>query len=282
MGEFRKMRDRQKRRDDRSPRPPRPPRSRDAERSPERRSHDVIYGIQPVTEALRSERRLVERVMIAEGSQDKRFDRIVALCRDAGVPWDRVPRERFARNLPAEANHQGVAAIAAASTYVEVDEILDASELPLILVADGIEDPRNLGAMLRSAECAGVDGVIIPERRAVGLNETVARSSAGAIEHIRVAKTGNLNRLIDDMKRRNIWVVGTSMDATSDHTEWDWRQPSALIVGSEGTGLHRLVAENCDTLVKIPMYGKIDSLNVSVATGVILFEARRQRKTIAG
>lgn len=218
--------------------------------------------------------------MIAEGSQDKRFDRIIALCRESGVPWERVPRDRFARNLPPEANHQGAAAVVSAAGYVEIDEILDASELPLVLVADGIEDPRNLGAMLRSAECAGVDGVIIPERRAVGLNETVARSSAGAIEHIRVAKAGNLNRLIDDLKSRNIWVVGTSMDAAIDHTEWDWRQPSALVVGSEGTGLHRLVAENCDVLVKIPMYGKIDSLNVSVATGVILFEARRQRKSV--
>ena len=130
---------------------------------------------------------------------------------------------------------------------------------------------------MRSVEAAGADGVIIPERRAVGLTETVAKSSAGAVEHVKVAKVTNLNRLIEDLKARNIWVVGASGDATTNHTDWDWRQPSALVLGGEGSGLHRLVAENCDVLVKIPMYGKIDSLNVSVAAGVILFEARRQR-----
>ena len=124
---------------------------------------------------------------------------------------------------------------------------------------------------------AGADGVVIPERRAVGLTDTVAKSSAGAIEYVKVAKTANLNRFIEDLKERNIWVVGTSGNARMDYTEWDWTRPSALVLGAEGTGLHRLVAENCDILVKIPMYGKIDSLNVSVAAGVILFEARRQR-----
>ena len=148
---------------------------------------------------------------------------------------------------------------------------------PLLLILDGVEDPRNLGAILRTAEGAGVDGVIIPERRAVGLNDTVAKSSAGAIEYVKVAKAGNLNRLIEDLKARDIWVVGTSMDSTMSYDEWDWTRPSALVLGGEGSGLHRLVAENCDVLVKIPMYGRIDSLNVSVAAGVILFEARRQR-----
>ena len=127
------------------------------------------------------------------------------------------------------------------------------------------------------AECAGADGVIIPERRAVGLTDTVAKSSAGAVEHVKVAKATNLNRVIDDLKARNIWVVGTSGDAETSYDAWDWRQPSAIVLGAEGSGLHRLVAENCDVLVKIPMYGKIGSLNVSVAAGIILFEARRQR-----
>jgi len=131
--------------------------------------------------------------------------------------------------------------------------------------------------VLRTVECAGADGVIIPERRAVGLTDTVAKSSAGAVEHVKVAKATNLNRLIEDLKARNIWVVGTSGDAKMNYDEWDWRQPSAIVLGAEGSGLHRLVAENCDVLVKIPMYGKIESLNVSVAAGIILFEARRQR-----
>jgi 23S rRNA (guanosine2251-2'-O)-methyltransferase len=146
-----------------------------------------------------------------------------------------------------------------------------------LLILDGVEDPRNLGAVLRSAECSGVDGVFIPERRAVGLNDTVAKSSAGAIEYVKVAKVANLNRLIEKLKERNIWVVGTSGDAETSYTDWDWTRPSAIVLGAEGSGLHRLVAENCDTLVKIPMYGKIDSLNVSVAAGVIMFEVRRQR-----
>ena len=148
----------------------------------------------------------------------------------------------------------------------------------MLVLLDGVEDPRNLGAILRTVECAGADGVFLPERRAVGLNETVAKSSAGAIEHVRVAKVTNLNRLIDDLKSQSIWVVGTSGDADMNYSDWDWTQPSALVLGSEGSGLHRLVAENCDALVKIPMYGRIESLNVSVAAGVVLFEARRQRE----
>jgi 23S rRNA (guanosine2251-2'-O)-methyltransferase len=175
-------------------------------------------------------------------------------------------------------NHQGVVAFIAAADYVDADEILDElDQNALVLVLDGVEDPRNLGAILRTAECAGVGGVFIPERRAVGLTETVTKAAAGATEHIKVAKVPNLNLLIKDLKARNIWVVGTSMDAEMDHTEWDWRRNSALVLGGEGRGLHRLVAENCDILVKIPMYGKIESLNVSAAASVILFEAKRQR-----
>ena len=169
-------------------------------------------------------------------------------------------------------------AFTAASGYVETDDILEnAGETPLILLLDGVEDPRNFGAIIRVAECAAVDGIIIPERRAVGLTDTVAKSSAGAVEYVKVAKTVNLNRFIEKLKEQNIWVVGTSMDAEMEYSDWDWTRPSALVLGGEGSGLHRLVAENCDVLVKIPMYGKIDSLNVSVAAGVILFEARRQR-----
>jgi 23S rRNA (guanosine2251-2'-O)-methyltransferase len=135
-----------------------------------------------------------------------------------------------------------------------------------------------LGAILRVAECAGADGTFIPEHRAAGLTETVVKTSAGATEYTPVAKVKNLNRLIEELKKHNIWVVGTSGEAGTDYTDWDWNQPSALVLGSEGKGLHRLVAENCDALVKIPMQGKIESLNVSVAAGVILFEAVRQRK----
>ena len=238
----------------------------------------VIYGVLPVLEALRAERRRVERVLIADSSREHRLSEIIELCRSHGIVCTRVPANELNRHVDANVKHQGVVAIGSAASYVEVDDILDSASKPeLIVVLDGVGDPRNLGAILRVAEGAGADGVVIPERRAVGLTETVAKSSAGAIEFVKVAKVANLNRFIEELKSRSIWVVGTDADAGQDHTSWDWKQPSALVLGAEGSGLHRLVAENCDVLVKIPMYGKIDSLNVSVAAGVILFEARRQR-----
>jgi 23S rRNA (guanosine2251-2'-O)-methyltransferase len=240
----------------------------------------TTYGVLPVLEVLRANPRRVERIGIAEGAREKRLQDIFELARENGVRVDRLSREALERFVEPGVNHQGVIAFAAAADYVSVDAILDASgeSAPLIVVLDGVEDPRNLGAVLRSVECAGADGVMIPERRAAGLTDTVAKSAAGATEYVKVAKVTNLNRLIEDLKSRNIWVVGTSGDATTNYTDWDWNQPSALVLGAEGSGLHRLVAENCDVLVKIPMYGKIDSLNVSVAAGVILFEARRQRE----
>jgi 23S rRNA (guanosine2251-2'-O)-methyltransferase len=260
-------------------------RRRDAER-PETDcppSSQVIYGALPVLEALRAENRRIDKVWIADGSRENRLSEIIELCRSRSIAWNRVPRETFAKYLESGVNHQGVMAFAASAEYVDVDEILKSKETePLILLLDGVEDPRNLGAILRTAECAGTDGIIIPERRAVGLNDTVAKSSAGAIEFVKVAKVSNLNQIIKDLKNRNIWVVGTSGDATMDYTEWDWTRPTALVLGAEGSGLHRLVAENCDVLVKIPMYGKIDSLNVSVAAGVVLFEAKRQRNLTTG
>ncbi len=238
----------------------------------------TMFGVLPVLEALRASARRIDKIVVAEGAREKRLEEIFELARANGIRVDRVAREVLERTVDATANHQGVVAFAAAADYVAIDDLLEgvAAEA-LLVVLDGVEDPRNLGAVLRSAECAGADGVIIPDRRAVGLTETVAKSSAGAIEYVKVAKTTNLNRLIEDLKARNIWVVGTSSGAATAYTDWDWSQPSALVLGAEGSGLHRLVAENCDVLVKIPMYGKIDSLNVSVAAGVILFEARRQR-----
>ena len=239
---------------------------------------NIIFGVSPVLEALRANSRRVEKIVVATGSKEHRLRDIFALAKERHLLIDRLAREQLERITGREANHQGVAAYIAAADYVDADEILDSvGQETLLLVLDGVEDPRNLGAILRTAECAGVDGVFIPERRAVGLTETVAKAAAGATEHIKVAKVSNLNLLIKDLKARNVWVVGTSMDAAIDHTEWDWTRSSALVLGGEGSGLHRLVAENCDILVKIPMYGRIESLNVSVAAGVILFEARRQR-----
>jgi len=218
--------------------------------------------------------------MIAEGVREIRLKDVIELCRSRGIACNSVPRASIDRLFEMGVNHQGVAAFAAAAEYVDLSVLLDNAQDPaLILLLDGVEDPRNLGAILRVSECAAADGIVIPERRAVGLNDTVAKSSAGAIEYVPVAKVTNLNRCIEDLKERNIWVVGTSMDAAIDYTDWDWNRPTALVLGGEGGGLHRLVSENCDALVKIPMYGKIDSLNVSVAAGVILFEAKRQRNS---
>jgi 23S rRNA (guanosine2251-2'-O)-methyltransferase len=231
-----------------------------------------------VLELLRAESRRVDKILIAEGVREQRLAEISELARQKGIVINRIPRENLGKYFNAGVNHQGVAAITAAAAYVEVDTILDsAGDDALLLVLDGVEDPRNLGAIIRTAECAGVGGIFIPERRAVGLTDTAAKSSAGATEYVKVAKTPNLNRLIEELKRRNIWVVGTSSEAATEYTDWDWTRPTALVMGGEGSGLHRLVAENCDVLVKVPMYGKIESLNVSVAAGVILFEARRQR-----
>ncbi len=247
---------------------------------------NIIFGLLPVLEALRAENRRIEKIMIAEGGRETRIAEIMFLARNNGVSFQKVPRENLSKLVESGANHQGVLAFVASADYYPTDKLLDeiyrkieAGENPLIVILDGVEDPRNFGAILRTIECAGADGVFIPERRAVGLTETVAKSAAGATEYVKVAKVTNLNRLIDELKEHNIWVIGTSGDAVTNYTDWDYNVPCALILGGEGKGLHRLTAEKCDALIKISMRGKIESLNVSVACGVILFEAVRQRKT---
>lgn len=240
---------------------------------------DLLFGVLPVLEALRANSRRIDKVLVVEGAKEQRLNEIFDLARKGGILIDRVSRENLSRLVGGGANHQGVAAITASADYVSTEEIFDSIvSKALLVLLDGVEDPRNLGAILRTVECSGADGVFIPERRAVGLTDTVAKSSAGATEYVKVAKVTNLNRLIDELKERKIWVVGTSSEAEMTYDEWDWKQPSALVLGSEGSGLHRLVAENCDILVKIPMYGRIETLNVSVAAGVVLFEAKRQRE----
>jgi 23S rRNA (guanosine2251-2'-O)-methyltransferase len=237
-----------------------------------------IFGFLPVVERLRSRPKSVGKILAVDGATEHRLREVAAIARENRIPFDRVSRDVLDRMVGPDVNHQGIIATALPADYVDADELLDnITAESLFVILDGVEDPRNLGAILRSAECAGADGVFIPERRAVGLTDTVAKSSAGAVEHIKVARVANLNRLIEELKRRDIWVIGAGGSAGTSYTDWDWTRPSALVLGGEGSGLHRLVAENCDVLVKIPMYGKIESLNVSVAAGVILFEARRQR-----
>ena len=259
--------------------------SKTADQRPQNEApQNIIFGVLPVLEALRAANRRIEKIVVADGAQEKRLAEILFLARQHGVSFQKTPSENLLKYVENGANHQGVIAFVASADYYSTDKLLseiygkvEAGGKPLIVILDGIEDPRNLGAILRTIECAGADGVFIPERRAVGLTETVAKSSAGATEYVKVAKVTNLNRLIDELKEHNVWVVGTSGEAETDYTDWDWRVPCALILGGEGKGLHRLTAEKCDALVKIPMLGRIESLNVSVATGVILFEANRQR-----
>jgi 23S rRNA (guanosine2251-2'-O)-methyltransferase len=247
-------------------------------------SSDKIYGLIPVLEALRAGQRTIENITIAEGAKHERLRELLQLAKQARVPVHRVPRINLDKSLT-QINHQGVVAKTAAARYQDAEELLDlvaarvgSDAPPLILALDGVEDPRNLGAILRTSECAGVDGVFLPERRAVGLTGTVAKTAAGAVEYVPVARVINLVRLIDQLKERNIWVVGAAAEASTDYTEWDWTLPCAIFLGSEGSGLHRLVMERCDALVRIPVFGKLDSLNVSVAAGVLLYEVRRQRK----
>ena len=277
-----------------SPKPGRPSVVRGEDRPAESRNSDSkhagqagganqIYGLMPVLEALRAGNHRLEQITIAEGARHERLRELLDLAKHARVPVHRAPRFALDRSLPG-VTHQGVIARTAAATYSDADDLLDnlaarvgTTEPPLVLGLDAVEDPRNLGAILRTAECAGVNGVFIPERRAVGLTATVAKTAAGALEHISVARVTNLVQLIEQLKRRNIWVIGAAADGSSDYTQWDWTVPSALFLGGEGTGLHRLVRERCDALVRIPLLGRIESLNVSVAAGVILYEALRQR-----
>jgi 23S rRNA (guanosine2251-2'-O)-methyltransferase len=242
-----------------------------------------LYGLIPVLEALRAPSSRLEQITIADGARHERLRELLQLAKQARVPVHRVPRHALDRELPG-VTHQGVIARTAAATYRDPDELLDqlsarvgTDDPPLALGLDAVEDPRNLGAILRTAECAGVGAVFIPERRAVGLTATVAKAAAGALEHIPVARVTNLVQLIEQLKQRNIWVIGAAADGTSTYSEWDWTVPSALFLGGEETGLHRLVRERCDALVRIPLLGRIESLNVSVAAGVILYEALRQR-----
>jgi 23S rRNA (guanosine2251-2'-O)-methyltransferase len=247
------------------------------------RTDAQLYGVLPVLEALRAGSRRVERVTVAEGAHESRLHELFEAARAAGVPVRRAPRAELQR-IAAGANHQGVVASVAAAAYRDAEELIEqlaarvgTDAPPLAVVLDGVEDPRNLGAIIRTAECAGVDALFVPERRAVGLTETVAKSSAGALEYLPVARAQNIARLVEDFKERGIWTIGTDADANIVYTDWDWTQPCALLCGGEGAGLRRLVRERCDALVRIPLRGRIASLNVSVAAAVVLYEAVRQR-----
>jgi len=242
-----------------------------------------IYGLAPVLEALRARRRTIHKILVASGAHPSRLNELFETARRAGVAVEKRDR-RALDELTGAVNHQGVVALVAPlnqkRAYVEAEAILDSmGDPPLVVLLDGVEDPHNLGAILRTCECAGVDGVFIPEHRAAGLNETVAKTSAGAVEYVRVARVTNLVPLIDELKDRDLWVVGVEGGTENVYSEFDMKIPLAVVLGSEGKGIRRLVREKCDAVVSIPMRGRINSLNVSVAAGVVLFEAVRQRRS---
>jgi 23S rRNA (guanosine2251-2'-O)-methyltransferase len=230
---------------------------------------ETLYGVRPVIEALRSERREVFEVLDAVGNGE-----VAEAAAASGVSVKKVPRARI-EDLARGGAHQGVAARVGPYPYSDLDEILAAPD-PLILVLNGVTDPRNLGAALRAADGAGASGVVVPKDRAVGVTAAAVKASAGASEHVPVARETNLRRAIDRMKAAGVWVYAAEVGGTT-YTGLDLAGPVALVLGSEGRGVRRLVREGCDGAVSIPMLGAVGSLNVSVAAAVLLYEARRQR-----
>jgi 23S rRNA (guanosine2251-2'-O)-methyltransferase len=234
------------------------------------------YGIHAVLEELRAGGR-VERLSIQRDQHNPRIQEILGLARKAGIPVSFEERSWLDRK--AEGNrHQGVLCYVSEARTLEVEDMLEQASSPgLVLVLDGIEDPHNLGAVLRSAEVAGADGVLLPQRRSAGLNPTAVKASAGAASHVRIARIGNVSRALELLTQKGYWITGLDADATSLLWDADFTIPTALVLGSEGSGLHRLVKERCDFLVSIPVRGKISSLNVSVSAGIALYEVVRQR-----
>lgn len=248
-------------------------------------STEKLFGINPVLEALRAGRP-VQRLLIAEQRRhDRGVNEILKLARERCIEVRAVPRDELSR-AAANAAHQGVVAYAASRVYSSLDEILklpaQKGEPALLLVLDGVEDPRNLGAILRTADAAGVHGVIIPDRRAAGLTETVAKASAGALEYVPVVKVVNIANTLEDLKEAGLWVAGADAGGEMAYWDADLLGPTALVLGGEGKGVRRLVREKCDYVVSIPLLGRISSLNVSAAAAILLYEAVRQRRSPRG
>ena len=247
--------------------------------APQAEADGIIEGRNAVTEALRAGTP-IDKIFLARGETDSALAHIAAAARDRGivvVECDRKKLDFMSRTH----SHQGVIAQAAVREYASVDDILNAArekgEPPLIVVCDELSDPHNLGAVIRTAECAGAHGVILPKRRSAGLTAVVAKTSAGAVSHLPVARVANLPALLDQLKREGIWVFGTAADGSTGLYEADLKGPAAIVIGSEGAGMGRLVREQCDFLLSIPLRGRVSSLNASTAAAIVLYEAVRQR-----
>lgn len=239
---------------------------------------DVISGRNPVSEAIRSGRP-IDRILVARGEKNGAVIGILAKARDRQIPVKEVDRVKL-DYITGSSVHQGIAAFAAVKDFCTVDDIFEYAaerdEPPFIVVLDEIEDPHNLGAIIRTAECAGVHGIIIPKRRSAGLSYTVGKASAGAVEYMRVARVTNISNTLDELKQRGVWVYGADMDG-QDYTECDLSGACAIVIGNEGKGISRLVRQKCDVIVSLPMKGKINSLNASVAAGILMYHAAKGR-----
>lgn len=234
--------------------------------------NNIIAGRNPVMEAIRSGRE-IDRLLIAHGMTGGAFAPIIAKCSQRGILIKEVSPAKL-DYLTGGANHQGIAVMIATQKYYEVSDILDLAkernEAPFIIICDEIEDPHNLGAIIRTAEAAGAHGIIIPKRRSASLNVTVAKSASGALEYMRVARVTNIPNEIDKLKEQGVWVFGADMDG-EDYAKTDFTSPCAIVIGNEGKGIGRLVAQKCDAIISLPMLGKINSLNASVAAGILMY-----------
>ena len=240
---------------------------------------DQIEGRNAVLELLETGKD-INKIFIANGEKHGSINKIIAMAKERKILINEVDKNKINQMSTSE-NHQGVIAIVPPFDYAEVEDILEVAkqrnEDPFVLILDGIEDPHNLGAIIRTAETAGVHGVIIPKRRAASVNATVNKVSAGAVEYMKIARVNNLNDTIKDLKEAGLWICGTDIDTNTFYDKQDLKGPIGIVIGSEGFGMSRLVKENCDFLVKIPMKGKITSLNASVSTGIVIYEVVRQR-----
>jgi 23S rRNA (guanosine2251-2'-O)-methyltransferase len=239
----------------------------------------ILYGLHPVEEALKAGKRRFDHVLVARERRDDRLEAIVSLCKELKIRVRTEPRETLTDMAHTPA-HQGVVAIVRAQQFLAIEDVLKPTGSPrLVLALDGVEDPQNLGALLRSADGAGVDSVVMTERRAAPLSAVAAKAAAGAQEHLRIARVVNLVRSLEELKRNNIWIIGLDERGTMDYDQFDFSGDCCLVMGREGDGLHDLVRRTCDHLLRIPMAGGVSSLNVSAAASVVLFEAFRQRRS---
>ncbi len=238
-----------------------------------------LEGRNAIAEAIKSGR-TIDKVFVADGDTDRSLQRLAAQAKEAGAVVVPVDRRKLDAMSTTRA-HQGIIAMAAAHDYCTLDDILEEAasrgQAPLIVICDELSDPHNLGAILRSAECAGAHGVVIPKRRSVGLTATVAKASAGAVEYMKVARVTNISAAIAELKERGVWVYGTAAEGSIPMYQADLKGPAAIVIGNEGDGMSPLVRKNCDQMVSIPMNGRISSLNASAAASILLYEAVRQR-----